>query len=196
MISFQAVRIPGRWRDGYALDLHTVRSTFVGDDEYGHARFDTERSAAGELLYRLKYKSDPAAVDELVEAAAFFLRSWEPAVDILVPVPASRARELQPVLAVGEGLAKELNLEFSPPCLRRIREMPQLKDVYQYDERWRLLSGLHEVDRAIVKGKAILLFDDLFRSGATMNAITYGLYDQGGASDVFALTITRTRSHR
>jgi hypothetical protein len=35
---------------------------------------------------------------------------------------------------------------------------------------------------------------DLFRSGATMNAITGALYDQGRARDVYALTLTRTRS--
>lgn len=37
-------------------------------------------------------------------------------------------------------------------------------------------------------------FDDLFRSGATMNSITVALHEQGHASDVFALTLTRTRS--
>ena len=41
-----------------------------------------------------------------------------------------------------------------------------------------------------------LLFDDLFRSGATMNSITVALYEQGHASEVFALTPTRTRSKR
>jgi competence protein ComFC len=46
-----------------------------------------------------------------------------------------------------------------------------------------------------VKGKCLLLFDDLFRSGATMNAITQSLYEHG-AADVFALTITQTRSNR
>lgn len=196
MISFDPVRIPGRWREGYALGLHTVQSNFLGDDEYGRAKFDTKRSAVGELLYRLKYKSDVSAVGELAEAAAFFVRSWEPPVDILVPVPASRTRALQPVLAVGEALAGELKLKFSPACVRRTRKIPELKDVYQYDERFRLLSGFHKVDRAIVKGRRVLLFDDLFRSGATMNTITAALYDQGGASDVYALTITRTRSHR
>jgi len=196
MISFHPVRIPGRWREGYALDLHTVQSTFLGDDAYGHARFDTERSVAGELLYWLKYRGDPSAVGALVEAAASFVRSWDPPVDVLVPVPASRPRTLQPVLALGAALAKDLKLEFSPASLRRTRDMPELKDVYQYDERFRLLAGLHEVDRAIVQDRGVLLFDDLFRSGATMNAITAALYDEGGAGDVFALTITRTRSHR
>jgi len=196
MIPFKAVRIPGRWREGYALDLHTIRSTFLGDDEYGHARFDTERSPAGELLYRLKYKNDPSAVGEIVEVAAFYVRSWGPPVDILLPVPASRARRLQPVLAVGEPLAKELNVQFSPSTVRRTREVPELKDIYQYDERWKLLSGIHDVDRAIVEARSVLLLDDLFRSGATMNAITALLYDHGGAADVFALTVTRARSHR
>ncbi len=35
-----------------------------------------------------------------------------------------------------------------------------------------------------------------YRSGATMNAITAALYDEGAAADVFALTITRTRSNQ
>ena len=26
-------RLPGRWRDGYALDVHTVSSTYLGDDQ-------------------------------------------------------------------------------------------------------------------------------------------------------------------
>ncbi|MGH9320534.1 MAG: ComF family protein [Vicinamibacteria bacterium] len=196
MVPFDPVRIPGRWREGYALDLHTVQSTFLGDDEYGRARFDTKRSAVGELLYRLKYKSDLTAARELVEAAVFFVRSWAPPVDLLVPVPASRARAVQPLLVVGEPLARELKLKFSPSSVRRIGERPELKDVYEYDERFRLLSGLHQADRAIVSGRKVLLFDDLFRSGATMNAITAALFDQGGASEVYALTLTRTRSHR
>lgn len=50
------------------------------------------------------------------------------------------------------------------------------------------------VTSRFVAGKRILLFDDVFRSGATMNSITAALYDQGGAAEVCALTLTRTRS--
>ena len=194
IIATQPVRIAGRWREGYALDLHTVSSTYLGDDEYGHSRFETKRSPAGDLLYRLKYQTDKSAVPELADALASFVRSWQPGVEIVVPVPPSRNRAVQPVLMVGETLARELQLDFCPACVRRTRDVPQLKDVFEYDERWRLLTGLYEVDRARVASQRILLFDDLFRSGATMNSITAALYDQGGAADVFALTITRTRS--
>jgi predicted amidophosphoribosyltransferase len=78
--------------------------------------------------------------------------------------------------------------------MRQAARTPQLKDVFDYDERWRLLDGLHEVEKPKVEGRRVLLFDDLFRSGATMNAITSALYDQGQARDVYALTLTRTRS--
>lgn len=75
VIAFQPQRIPGRWRAGFALDLHTTSSTFLGYDEFGHARFDTKRPPAGELLNRLKYHGDAAAAPQLVEAAVSFVRS-------------------------------------------------------------------------------------------------------------------------
>jgi predicted amidophosphoribosyltransferase len=63
-------------------------------------------------------------------------------------------------------------------------------------ERWHLLDGLHEVDPARVEGRRVLLFDDLFRSGATLNAVTAALYDQGHAAVVCALVLTRSRSQQ
>ena len=80
--------------------------------------------------------------------------------------------------------------------VKRTRNMPQLKNTFDLDERARLLEGLHAVDRSVTSGKSVLLFDDLYRSGATMNAITTELYEAGEVADVFALTITRTRRHQ
>jgi predicted amidophosphoribosyltransferase len=177
-----------------SLDVHTIKSVYLGDDEFGHARFDTKRSAVGELLYRLKYKGDQGAVAELAETAASFVQTWLPEVVILVPVPPSRTRAVQPVLVLAAAIAGRLGVACHPEAVSRRREAPELKDVFGYDERWRLLDGLHEVVRATIEGKRVLLFDDLFRSGATMNSITVALYEQGHASDVYALTLTQTRS--
>lgn len=196
MLQIQPLRIPGRWRDGRALDVHTVSSAYLGEDEFGHAQFDTKRSAMGELLYRLKYKADRTVIDEVAETAASFVRDWWPEAELLVPVPPSRDRALQPVLVVGARVAEHLGIEFCPECVKRKREAPQLKDVFEYDVRWKLLEDLHEVDQSRLEDKRVLLFDDLFRSGATMNAITGALYDQGRARDVYALTLTRTRSNQ
>ncbi len=195
MANIQPRRIPGRWREGYALDFHTIRSEYLGDDEYGHPQFHNTRSEVGELLYRLKYRSDQSVVPELVEAAASFVESWKPGAEVIVPVPPSRARAIQPVTILGEALGKRLGLPFAGGWIGKARENPEIKNIYDYDERIRLLAGAYAVDQGKTQGRKILLFDDLYRSGATMNAVTAALYDQGAASEVFALTITRTRSN-
>jgi len=187
--------IPGRWREGFVLDYHTIGSTYIGEDEYGHPIFDTKRTEIGELLYRLKYRSDISTLDEIAWTAIEFVKAWNPGVEIIIPVPASRSgRPLQPVLLIAEELGKRLNITFGKDCIKKVKEIPELKNVYEYDERLRLLEGAHIIERASVGGKRVLLFDDLFRSGATMNAITRALYDEGRVTDVFALAITRTRS--
>jgi predicted amidophosphoribosyltransferase len=196
MASFQPRRIIGKWSQGYALDLHTVSSVFLGHDQYGHAYYDNTYSEVGQLLFQLKYRSNQSGVEELAEAVERFMKEWNPGVDILVPVPPSNPRPVQPVFVLTEAISKRLGIPVAN-CVKRARETPQLKNVYDLDERLRLLDGLHEVDTAATQDRKILLFDDLYRSGATMNAVTAALYDeQGKAAEVFALTITRTRSNQ
>lgn len=195
MVNIRPMRIPGRWREGFALDYHTLESTYMGDDEYGHPMFDTKRSEVGELLYRLKYRSDKSVLEDLVQTAAEFLRFWNPGVSAIIPVPPSRSgRPQQPVHLLAEALSKQLGIPVRADSVLKVKEVPELKNVYGYEERLRLLEGAHKVQPSVVAGQKVLLFDDLYRSGATMNAITAVLYDQGQAAEVYALTITRTRS--
>ena len=192
MVEFVRRKILGNWREGFAIDLHTLSSAFIGHDEFGHARFDTQRSEIGESLYKLKYKSDKSCVSEIVDTVETLMKAWNPAVDILVPVPPSTLRSVQPVHLLAEGISQRLEIPLAD-CVKRTRNIPQLKNTSDLDERARLLENLHTVDKSVIHGKSVLLFDDLYRSGATMNAITTELYDAGEATDVFALTITRTR---
>jgi len=194
MANVRPMRIPGRWREGYVLDYHTLDSTYIGDDEYGHPMFDTKRSDVGELLYRLKYRSEGTVLDELVDTAASFVRSWNPGVTILVPVPPSRARAQQPVHIITEALGRKIDIPVDPAGVVKVKETPELKNVYVYEERLRLLEGAHRIEASVVRGQRVLLFDDLYRSGATMNAIAVALYDEGAVADVYALALTRTRS--
>ena len=188
------MRIPGRWREEFALDHHTLSSTFLGDDEFGHPMFETTRSEIGDLLYRLKYRTDESVVHDIIDAAVELLSAWRPGIEVVVPVPASRTRSVQPVLVLGSAMAKRLGIPFASECVSKSHEVPELKNVHDFDERTRLLAGAHTVDRTHVQGRRVLLFDDLYRSGATMNAVAGALYDQGGVLDVFALTVTKTRS--
>ena len=62
------------------------------------------------------------------------------------------------------------------------------------ERRRELLEGLYEIKGTSARGKSVLLFDDLYRSGATLSAVTDLLMSQGKAEAVRVLTITQTRS--
>ena len=188
-------RITGNWVSGYALDIHTISSTHLGINEAGHDIFDTKRSELGELLYRLKYNGDQIAAKEIIEAAAAFVKPSVAKFDLIVPVPPSGIRNVQPVIILARGIGAAIGLPVVE-CVTTTRPATQLKGVIGAERRNELLAGLHAVDAECTRGKRILLFDDLFRSGATMNAITDLLMHAGQAASVRALTITRTRSHQ
>jgi competence protein ComFC len=98
-------------------------------------------------------------------------------------------------MLIAKGISDQLPIPLVQ-CITKTRDTPQLKNIFDLDERLKALDGVHTVDAAVIQGRRVLLFDDLYRSGATMNAITTTLYEHGKAADVFALTITRTRSFR
>jgi competence protein ComFC len=183
-------RLRGPWLDGYALHVHTLSSTFLGNDQFGHARFDTTRSPVGELLYRLKYRNDQTAIGQLVDAAEMFLETWRPAVDAIVPVPPSVPRKNQPVMVVATALAERLQVRLCTSCLFKLKKTPQLKDITDYDERTEALKGAFAVVAEQTKGKNLLLFDDLYGSGATAGAIVELLKKEGKAKAVYLLTLT------
>jgi len=75
MVEIHPKRIRGDWAEGFVLDDHTLRSEFIGHDEYGHPQFDTIRSETGELLYKLKYKKDKSVIGDIISTASEFIES-------------------------------------------------------------------------------------------------------------------------
>jgi predicted amidophosphoribosyltransferase len=187
--------ITGLWKAGCALDLHTTSSTPVGENQFGHMQFETVRPEIAELLYQLKYRSNQSAASDIIETAADFLKPHCQKFDLIVPVPPSTPRAVQPVLVLANGIGAALKMPVAN-CVTTTRPTTQLKGVTDPEERKKLLDGLYAVDVAQTRGKSVLLFDDLFRSGSTMNAITEVLLGEGEAAAVRVLTITKTRSNQ
>lgn len=188
-------RIWGLWRGGCALDVHTLSSIPIGYDQFGHVRSETIRSDVGNLLYGLKYSRQRTCLEPLVIAAADFVARWRPPVDAIVPIPPNSRRSEQPVPLIADGLAAAMGTPVAN-SVRQVRDVWQLKSVHDTDERLRLLEGLHEVAPGCFCGRRVLLPDDLYRSGATMNAIAKELHERGEAAEVYALVMTMTRSNR
>ena len=188
-------KIEGKWKSGIALDFHTTSSTPIGNNEFGHMQFETLRPEIAELLFQLKYRNSQTSGPKIIEAASGFLISHRTKFNLMIPVPPSATRAVQPVIVLANGIGSAIGLPVAD-CITKTRPTNELKGVTDLAARKLLLEGLYSVDSIQTKGKRILLFDDLYRSGATMNAITDMLFAQGEVASVSVLTITKTRSNQ
>jgi predicted amidophosphoribosyltransferase len=194
MIEIHPKEIKGAWEQGFVLDVHTVSSTMIGYNEFGHPEFDTQRSQLGELVYRLKYKSDKTVVPAIIETIAAFLKNWGIDVDLVVPMPPSKLqRNLQPVITIASELGKALGIPVDTTSLRKSKSTPQMKDIGDFSAR---VAALEAAFTAVedLAGKRILLIDDLFQSGASMNVAARTLKNEGKVKSVYAIALTRTRN--
>ena len=197
MINISPIKLSGNWFEGFALDLHTLSSEFSGYDEFGHEVFDTKRSAIGALLYRLKYKSDKSSLKEILDVTVNFLSNeWKISniLDCILPVPPSISRTFQPVIEIARGISYKLQAPLNEGFLIKVKETPELKNVSDYQKRLELLTDTFATKNLSLEGKNVLLLDDLYRSGATFNAITRVLYEKGMVNKVYVLALTKTRS--
>lgn len=145
------MEIKGPWDQGYVLDIHTISSTLIGYNEFGHAEFDTLRSELGELLFRLKYRGDKGAIPLISETLAEFVMKWGICPELIVPMPPSKLqRSVQPVIEIAENVAKHLNLPVSATSLRKTGATPQMKDVGDFPAR---LLALEKSLRAIIHSR-------------------------------------------
>ncbi len=192
------IKINGNWHEGYALDLHTLESEFAGYGERCQKVFDTSRTDVGELLYRLKYRFDKSVLPKIIRISVNFIKNeWQidNLMEGIVPIPPSKIfRDYQPVQEMAKGISFRLKTPFHPNSLKKKKETPQLKKIFNFNERFNILRNVFIADRENIAGKNLLLFDDLFTSGATLTAATAALYQQGQAEKIYAFVLTKTRS--
>jgi competence protein ComFC len=185
-------KIDGPWADGRVLDLHSTGSEFLGYDEYGHEQFDTRRTEVGELLYRLKYRNDASALEEIGTVAEKFIRSWRIKFDVIVPAPPTRTRRVQPLHQIGAELARRFNVPVVKAVSKKAAGTAELKNLREFHERQAVLKDALVVNGRAIAEKRVLLLDDLIRSGATLGAVAAALTD-AGAAIIFTFALTKTR---
>ena len=102
-------------------------------------------------------------------------------------------RTFQPVLILAEQIAETLGMPYCGGCVVKAHETPQLKNVYNFGERSKVLKDAFSVSKSAMVGKNALLFDDLYQSGATLEAVASTLVENAEVRDLYVLTMTRTR---
>lgn len=183
----------GNWKAGWALDLHTIKSIPLGD---GH--FDTTYTEVGYALNHLKYHQDYSQIDVLANVTIEFMqtRMVTPYLNVIIPTPPSISRQIQPVEAIAEKISNSLHIPMDKEYLVKTNNTEQLKGVEDQAERQKILKGSFNVLDTRYQNRKVLLFDDLFRSGTTLNEITKTLYNLGKVQNVYVVTLTKTRVNR
>ncbi len=189
------IDLEGNWKTGKAFDLHTVASTHLGTDEFGHDRWETTRSEMGELVYQLKYRFDQSAVAKIITLLDKI--SGIEKFDFILPIPATnKSRPIKPVELIAVALGKKRGVAVVTDALinNGNEELKGITDPVARDELLKQALQLSGAER--FKDKKVLLVDDLYRSGATLRIATDLLYREGKAEQVSVLTMTKTRSNR
>jgi len=197
MAATNPTKLAGPWNEGFALDVHTTKSVYLGDDSYGHPQYDTTYSEIGELIHRLKYRGEEASIAPLCEAACALVKSRGWPVDMIVGVPPSRpGRRIQPIPLLADAMGTALGVEVCKDCIKKVKGTAELKSVYEYQKRVEMLANAYAVAADKTRGRSVLLIDDLYRSGATIEAVSQSLKEAGQVGRLFALAFTRTRLRR
>ena len=191
-MNLHPIQLYGRWDIGWALDRHTLSSTYIGDDPLGNPMFDTERSEVGALMYRLKYQWDYSAAQELVSAAYGFLHYNGLLKDIhlVLPAPPTRQRDFQPAFMIARGIAEIGKIPYSDDAL--IKGLSQ-ESKNASDEQKMMISQSVQFVKQLRYPCNILLVDDIFASGSTLNACVLALKHDSNAREIRVLTMTKTK---
>ena len=206
-------KLDGHWDDGYALDFHTLSSKPITEYEkkievidgkeeeviYEIKKgWDTKRPPIAEELYKLKYWHERSRLSTIANEAASFLNGkadWK--IDLIIPVPPSDTiREFQPVEELTKAIGAIRKLTVDLTTLKKLKPTSQLKEIEDPDIRRENLKDAFDIVSNSLNGKNILLFDDLYRSGETLNAVCDVIKNKGNAKNIYVLTVTKTRSKR
>lgn len=165
-----------------------------------HRSFTLYDGKIKEALMGLKYKRQVYQGVFLGKKLAQLIRSDAELqnFDFVVPVPAHYWRQLKRGYNQSEILADQmcraLNVQRSVKMIKRIRSTKKLKNLGRESRKMMLKSVFLVKSEWIehVKGKTIMLVDDIYTTGATLNACSQALYE-AGADKIVCVTVARGR---
>ncbi|WP_057022108.1 ComF family protein [Pseudomonas synxantha] len=193
IMAIRTIPSNGAWDLAVSLDKHIIRSVPIGYNDYGHMQFDTERTDIGEAVFQLKYRFDFTKVEYIANQIIAALNSQPfPKIEVVIPMPASKVRAKQPVTEIAKKVAELLGIYCSEDTLEKIKPTGAMKDLETYAERSAALDGCFEIRDKISRGPwNALLIDDLYDTGASLEAACNKLRQNTNIKNISVVAITR-----
>ncbi|MCS6937145.1 MAG: phosphoribosyltransferase family protein [Candidatus Bipolaricaulota bacterium] len=172
----------GPWDEGWTLDLHSYRTTA-----------GCQLTELGHLTRKYKYRGRIDLADRLTDRIIGLMEQHPSlkTIDGIVTVPSSVQRLYDPVCLLGQVLAQRLGITLLKGILQKTRRTEPQKEMRTRAQKRANVAGAFAV-RGDVRGKSLLVLDDLYDSGETLKEVTRVL-QRAGARSVKVLTLTRTR---
>lgn len=158
-----------------------------------------------ELIHALKYRSGTAALIPLSNITSRYMEKikYRPLTiknSVIVPIPLYRSRERK--RGYNQSLRIALLLRQSHPtgaavpvetdALIKIKNTPPQSKTNNRAERMKNMAGSFKIkNSAAVRGKNIILIDDVYTSGATMNEAAR-ILKKAGAKQIIGFVIAKT----
>lgn len=150
-----------------------------------------------EAIHKFKYDRIKELVEPLSELLISRLELGFPRGNlVLIPIPLSKRRQLERGFNQAEILAERVGPEFEIPLLDdilfRTKERPAQIEL-KGKERRENIKGVFKVKGDIkkIKNKTVLLVDDVFTTGATLNEVAKTL-KRAGVKNVWGLVIAKS----
>jgi predicted amidophosphoribosyltransferase len=190
-------KLHGNWDAGFSLDKHMKHSVPIGHDQSGRMQFDNTRSPMGEAVYQLKYQQDPTQINIIGGAICNYLGQFiTQFVHVIIPMPPSKlGRKLQPAIEIARYVSRRLGIYYSQDLLIKQTSTNQMKDIAARSEKVSALTGAFKVQNVLSNGTGynILIIDDLFDSGASLEVATNELRKYDRINRIHVVTATRTK---
>lgn len=145
----------------------------------------------------MKYRRNIGLGESIALQMTDFVRSLNWPIEVIIPVPLGKnrlkERGYNQVGLVARPLAYRLGLKYEPEALRKMRETRSQVGL-TVSQRRENVHDAYQADQKVVKGKSILIMDDVATTGSTISACTEALLS-AGAQEIYVLTIARALSH-
>lgn len=145
------------------------------------------------MLYEVKYEGNRQLLDypclDFSKTLRPYLLRWKPEVLIPVPVHQNRLRErgYNQALEIAERLSESLHIPVDSDSLIRSSETAAQKNLGKSGRALNLLSAFSW--KSPKKYHSVLLLDDIYTTGATLNACT-GVCRRAGIEKVYAACLS------
>ena len=146
------------------------------------------------MIRKLKYHNAMDLAPILAQLLADYWKKIQWEADVVIPIPLSEKRRMQRGYNQSELIAKDFGITVGIPCDTRAL-MKQQDTPHQVglsaEERQANLKGAFAAEPKLVRGKRILLLDDVMTTGSTFSECSDVLL-KTGAKSVYCLSVATT----